>query len=347
MLAYWVATAALYVVCVGFLWIQVVAGEASPRAGAALATVGLLGVGCFYFLVRVAPRFGIAPWKLTIYQSLFAIACDAVAYAIIGSIRGASMMVPLVVMVFCAFSLRRRQNYLLCLYTLATMGGAMLWLARSDPLRYPPYVEAQHFVLFSISLVAVALLTGELSRLRAHLRRQKLELQSALKTIHTLATVDELTALSNRRHMHEMLSAEERRQQSHGQPICMALLDIDLFKHINDQFGHAVGDAALRHFADVASAGLRDSDALARWGGEEFLLLLPNTELDEAQIVVGRMAERVAASCVDALHAQLRLTFSGGLVARQAQEPFADAIKRADAAMYEAKKSGRNRIVVA
>jgi len=160
-----------------------------------------------------------------------------------------------------------------------------------------------------------------------------------------LATVDELTSLVNRRRMHEVLEAEERRQ-SDGRGTCIALLDIDFFKQVNDRYGHAAGDAVLRSFSNTARACLRANDVLARWGGEEFLLLLPDAAPEDARSVLERMAERVHDMKVAGLQ-ERRISFSAGLATRRAGEPFADAIHRADKALYQAKEAGRDRIVLA
>jgi diguanylate cyclase (GGDEF)-like protein len=227
------------------------------------------------------------------------------------------------------------------------LGTAMLWLVARDPLHFQPQVEAVHFALAASSLLAVALLTGEMSKLRVRLKRQKEELLAAVATIRTLATIDELTALANRRHMNEVLGAEERREAAAAQPVCIALLDIDFFKRINDCHGHAGGDAVLRSFAGAARAELRAGDVLARWGGEEFLLMLPATGLAEATAVLRRMAARVGAMQIGEVDSGLTITFSAGLAERNGAEPFADTISRADRAMYIAKSSGRNKVVPA
>ena len=204
-----------------------------------------------------------------------------------------------------------------------------------------------HFSIAFISLTAVTALTSVMARLRERLSRQKQELQAALGTIRQLATVDELTALANRRHMNEVLTAEEKRVNATNGAVCIALLDIDLFKSFNDRFGHAFGDQVLRSFADAARQELRAADVLARWGGEEFLLLLPDTALPEAQLVLQRMADRFRESGVPGMAERLRITFSAGVVERRSGEPFAEAISRADHAMYRAKSDGRDRIVTA
>ena len=184
-----------------------------------------------------------------------------------------------------------------------------------------------------------------MSKLRARLKRQRRELSEALDTIRVLATVDELTSLVNRRRMHEVLEAEERRQQD-GRGTCIALLDIDYFKQVNDQYGHAAGDAVLRSFSTTARACLRANDVLARWGGEEFLLLLPDATPDDARLVLERMAEHVHTMPVPGLQGR-RISFSAGLATRQAGEPFSEAIHRADQALYRAKAAGRDRLMQA
>ncbi len=215
----------------------------------------------------------------------------------------------------------------------------------SDPVKFPPVTEALTFGYLAGALLSTSILSGEMSKLRSRLKRQSRELSDALETIRVLATVDELTSLVNRRHMHEVLEAEERRQPD-DRGTCIALLDIDFFKQVNDQFGHAGGDAVLRSFSAAARASLRANDVLARWGGEEFLLLLPDAAPEDARHVLERMAERVHGMPVPGVQGR-RISFSAGLATRRAGEPFADAIHRADKALYQAKEAGRDRIVLA
>jgi diguanylate cyclase len=347
MLSYWAATGVLYTVFIGLLWVQVVFGATSRDAVLALSVVGTGGLLVFYGLIRASVALGLTPWRLAFYQAQFAIACNVAAYAVVGPIRAALLMTLLVVFVFCAFSLRPRETKQLSVFAIVALSAVIAWLVNLDPQNFPLYVEVTHLAIAASSLVAVAVLTNELSKLHLRLKRQKDDLIEAVDTIRTLATVDELTSLATRRHMHEVLSEEERRQATLGQPICMALLDIDFFKNVNDRYGHAGGDAVLRTFAGSASSELRAADVLARWGGEEFLLLLPDTELPEAVMVLDRIAKRICAMRFPEVDPALRITFSGGVVARLTREPFADAIRRADEAMYRAKRGGRDRIVAA
>jgi diguanylate cyclase (GGDEF)-like protein len=345
LLGYWAGSGIFYVLCLIVLQLQVRNGNASPHGSMVLSWIGMLGVLAFFGLVRASQALHITPRQLAVLQALFAIFCNIGTYAVIGPIRGATLMVMLVVMVFCTFSLRPRATFGLCATTVVAYGITMYWLAATDPLRFPPNVERMHFAILSSSLIAVTVLTGELSRLRSSLKQQKQELMAALGRIRTLATVDELTSLANRRHMNEVLSAAERRQATPDQPLCIALIDIDFFKNVNDRFGHDGGDSVLRTFAAAARAELRAGDVLARWGGEEFLLMLPETDASEGQLVMRRMAERVRSITIPGMDRDV--TFSAGLVQRQGAEPFADTISRADKAMYQAKASGRNKVITA
>jgi diguanylate cyclase (GGDEF)-like protein len=347
MLAYWAATCVLYIVFFVLIVIQVAHGRAERWALDVMWPIALVSMMSGYAMIRASKRLSITPASATMLQALLAIICDVFAYAICGQVRGAVMMIMLVVLVFCAFSLRPRQTLALCLTADALLAATMHYLVGRDPASFPLEIEAAHFAIATICLLAVGLVTGEMSKLRARLTRQKHELQAAVDTIRDLATIDELTSLANRRHMNQVLAAAERREPQADERICLALLDIDFFKHINDRYGHAAGDAVLREFAAAARAELRAGDLLARWGGEEFLLMLPHTSRPEAVQVLARMAQRAAAIDVPGVAQQLRITFSAGLVERAGAEPFAETIIRADTAMYRAKSTGRDRSIVA
>jgi diguanylate cyclase (GGDEF)-like protein len=350
MMSYWGATAALYTVFMGIL-IEVGQRQLIDRGDAlALAGYAAGGIVLSYLLVRLGARFGLAPTGAAALQAVFGISCNMWAYSITGPLRGATLMGLMVVVVFCTFALRPRQTLALTAVGLVGMGTTMWWHQAHDPLHYPPLVEAVTFAILAGCSMAVTVLTGEASKLRVRLKGQKEDLLKALDTIRTLATIDELTALSNRRHMNEMLAAEERRHRPAGVSLsvtCIALLDIDFFKQINDRHGHAAGDEVLRRFAAAARAELRAGDVLARWGGEEFLLMLPDTSEAAAQAVVERIRARVGLLEVDGVTEDRRISFSAGLTARRGAEALADTVNRADKALYQAKSSGRDRVVSA
>lgn len=345
MLRYWAATCVLYVICIGLLLVQVRQGMSDAGEAYGLAAFGACGAAGFYFLIRANIWFKLAPDQLAVAQAVFSLACAVWGYAISGPVRSAMLTMAVVVIVFCMFALRPRQTLMLSAAAIAAMGATMWRLQMLDPLRFPPATEALTFGYLAGALVSTALLSGEMSKLRARAQRQRRELIDALNKIRILATVDELTSLINRRHMNEVLEAEERRHPVRAAG-CIALLDIDHFKRVNDDWGHAVGDTVLRLFAATLRAALREHDVLARWGGEEFLLWLPDTAPSEAHAVLARMGERVRAMAVPGFEGR-HIDFSAGLVQRRAGEAFAETISRADKALYQAKDAGRGRVVLA
>lgn len=172
-------------------------------------------------------------------------------------------------------------------------------------------------------------------------------LQTELDRLSTAASHDMLTGVLNRKGLEEVVASELARSDRTGSPICLAVLDIDDFKRINDEHGHATGDVALKHLADVAKASLRPHDAVARYGGEEFVIVLPHTELEEAINVITRLQRQLTTAYFLKDDQQLLMTFSAGVSQVQEDENSAQTLARADQAMYLAKRTGKNRVVSA
>ncbi|MDP1829616.1 MAG: diguanylate cyclase [Archangium sp.] len=170
------------------------------------------------------------------------------------------------------------------------------------------------------------------------------QLEQRAETLSHLSVRDGLTGLFNRRHFEEALGLELQRARSFGQTLCLALLDIDHFKRINDGYSHVVGDAVLRTVAQVLQKELRASDVAARYGGEEFGLILPHTGLDGARIAAEKVRVAIATSPWSHLTPGREVTASLGLAEWRAGESPTDFVRRADQALYAAKTSGRNRV---
>lgn len=204
--------------------------------------------------------------------------------------------------------------------------------------------------VFALLLAAaaglIATLLLRLRRLHALLQEQQAALAQALEINRELTTRDNLTGLLDRRAMMALLQQPRRSQRRGEANLALALLDIDGFKRLNDVHGHPVGDAVLQRFAELARAGLRAGDALARWSGQEFLLLMQDTSEVEALVALERVRQRIAEGGFTDLAPGLRPTFSAGLSTFVPGEPYADAIERADDALRRAKQNGRNRVEV-
>ena len=164
--------------------------------------------------------------------------------------------------------------------------------------------------------------------------------------LERLATTDGMTGIYNRRHFLTLADGEWARARRNGRPISFLMIDIDYFKSINDEFGHQVGDEMIVHLANLARDCKRECDVLARIGGEEFALLLPETDLPQAQIVAERLRSEMAAKSLMSASRSIPATVSVGVATTvAAMSNISDLMKAADQALYDAKHAGRNRVI--
>lgn len=171
------------------------------------------------------------------------------------------------------------------------------------------------------------------------------KLHQELDRVSAQARHDPLTGALNRKGLDEALNREVSQVQRKDSPLCMAMIDIDNFKNLNDQLGHATGDVALAHLVSVAQEVMRPQDTLARYGGEEFVILLPDTPLDQGIEAMTRLQRELTKRFFLAGTEKVMITFSAGVAQLADKETGPEAIKRADQAMYLAKRSGKNRVL--
>lgn len=210
-------------------------------------------------------------------------------------------------------------------YVVGLLGGL------ASVLLHPPSMSALNSIVqfYLANLVFLALLN-----VYAQLRENML-------TMEQLAHTDHLTRLANRRGLEPLLRQELQRAERYQLPFAVLLADLDHFKGVNDQHGHAIGDQVLREVALRLDHNLRQSDTVARWGGEEFLILAPATDLAQAEQLAARLAEVVRAEPVVG---SIPVTFSIGVACYRAGDSLESLIHRADEALYRAKALGRNRL---
>ncbi len=192
--------------------------------------------------------------------------------------------------------------------------------------------------------------TEEIATLRAEVdsaNQHILRLQRELDEASELVRHDPLTGTLNRKGLDEALEREIAMARRRGTLLCVGLLDVDNFKQLNDTYGHKTGDDALKHLSTVVRESLRPQDSVCRYGGEEFLILLPEADLSEASAILTRLQRELTRRIFMADSSRLLITFSAGVALLDPQEPAHIAIERADRAMYAAKRAGKNRVLTA
>jgi diguanylate cyclase (GGDEF)-like protein len=325
-----------------FVWV----GAAAARPVLLWSVCTLLGMVVFFLLIRGGWARKRAEPSLTVPQMLFALTSGAVAYTLVGAGRGAVFPVVMVVLMFGMFVVSPRQMRWLSVYAVVLYGSAMVLMAVRKPADYPWTIELGHFLLVATMLPAVSILAGRLSRMRHRSRLQRAELSQALARLREHTTRDELTGLINKRHMQDLMEQEHQRCIRSGQSFCIAVLDLDRFKSVNEAHGYTVGDAVLRAAAQEALRHVRVSDVLARWGGEEFVLMMSDTRAALARGGLERLHQKVGALRILHGTAAVGVTMSGGLAEHHAGENVAQTLERAEKALQDAKAQGRDRIVV-
>ena len=253
-------------------------------------------------------------------------------------------------LIFGFGSLRMTSRQAIIAWTLTTLGLAPIFLLTNIPIEMPvaTYMERVAAMLgFVITIGQCAFVGLYGSSMRKMLYNRSFELKAANKRIEELAELDELTGSFNRRCIMRMLDDEIARAHRSRTPCSIALIDLDWFKRINDAYGHPTGDEVLRTFAITMFANIRNIDKFGRYGGEEFLLVLPDTPDVSAARILDRLRAIIADLDWSAFSSGMRVTISAGVVTLAPNESPDTFLARADSALYAAKARGRNRIASA
>ncbi len=213
--------------------------------------------------------------------------------------------------------------------------------------RFPelPFVATEYSADFQLRFLASISFASVFCFVMDYARRSaRQELLRMAELYEKASRTDELTQLSNRRDMWQHLEQEYFRFERTGNPFSVILFDIDHFKQVNDTYGHDAGDFVLVRFAELLKETSRKIDLAARWGGEEFLVLLPETGLDQALALAERLRKHIEQAVVNYKQQEIRITASGGVGAINLAQGLNGLLKQADINLYQAKVLGRNRI---
>lgn len=271
-----------------------------------------------------------------------------------GEARGAFLLLGLAMFAFGMFRFKARGFIYLAIFILTVYSVLIALLVYFHPDEINLRLELLLWVAFALTLGQFSFLADMVGNLRRNvsdknqaLARQNTELEAALQRINEMAIRDELTGVYNRRYLMERIAEETHRCMRSGSTFCICMVDIDLFKKINDTYGHLSGDDVLRNVASTASKALRQADFFGRFGGEEFAMVLTDTPVEGAMITAQRVREQIEKLAFPEINETLRVTISIGVAEHVRGSESAATLKRADEALYRAKEGGRNKCVQA
>jgi diguanylate cyclase (GGDEF)-like protein len=340
--------AASYMLDALILLVYAHAGAVPVFVAPAFAAAGLISVAFYLFLSEtgVTERF---KDHYFVVPQLFISTTIMLAFTWIAPEVGVMFLCTLFT-VFNFGSLRTTAWQTALAWTFMAAGLAWLFLMTDKPIGLPHHGAIERFatmLVFALTIGRCMFLGIFSSSMRTSLYLSGQKLKEAYRRIEELAELDELTGAFNRRCIMRVLEEEIARSSRHGQACSIALIDLDWFKRINDAYGHPTGDEVLRTFAITMFANIRNIDRFGRYGGEEFLLVLPNTPTDAAARLLDRLRAIVADLDWSAFSAGMQVTFSAGVATLRTDEHSDNFLARADKALYVSKAQGRNRITSA
>jgi diguanylate cyclase (GGDEF)-like protein len=334
-----------YVIDAGILLIYAYAGAAPFWLGPSYALAGLAFVALAILMSetgineRFKDHYMVAPQSAANMLVLLAFTWVAPQVGV--------MFLCSLFTVFSFASLRSTPSQTAGIWTVMALGLAWLFLLTDKPIDIPHESHIERFatmLMFALTIGRCMFLGIFSSALKASLYQSGQKLKEAYRRIEELAELDELTGSFNRRCIMRMLDEEIARAARSRSPCSVALIDLDHFKRVNDTYGHPTGDEVLRTFAITMFANIRSVDRFGRYGGEEFLLVLPDMPEDGAARAMDRLRAIVAELDWSAFSPGMKVTLSAGVATLKVDETTDSFLARADSALYAAKAQGRNRI---
>jgi diguanylate cyclase (GGDEF)-like protein len=316
----------------------------SPPAVWTIVAFGMAGQVVFYAILRAGLSLRLRDPLLCFPQALFGAGSVVLGYGLIPFGQGAALQGLFVILVYDLHRLSSRQIATIAAATVAMLVLLVLAKFQLDPGTIDLQQEALNLSMAVLVVPLLSIVSDKARRVQQRQYAQKAELDRVLAELETLSRRDAMTGTVNRRHMLELLQEELKRQRRNQLPFGVAMIDSDYFKRVNDTHGHAVGDTVLRQVAAIGGATLRTTDVLARWGGEEFLVLLPASSMQQAGVILEQLRCKVEQYDWPQHAAGLQVTFSCGVAGHVPAAALECTIELADAALYRAKTKGRNRV---
>jgi diguanylate cyclase len=344
----YIAQGASYLISAAILALYAYAGTISISVSVWYLICGITTTAAGLYLSETNFNDRFKDQYLTVPQTIVSMTIQLGAIYLAPEVGFYFIFILFIVLSFGALLMNARETAVV--WTYSTIGLTALLLMTDKAIAMPMTTWTERALVLACAVTALGRCasTGLYgSSMREALFKRGNELKKAHARIEELAQVDELTGLLNRRYIMKSLNEQMARAQRTGAMCSVAVIDLDFFKRINDQFGHPVGDEVLRTFAITVSANLRAVDKLGRYGGEEFLLILPDTMKHDAVRTLDRLRSIISELDWAALSEMKSLTISAGISEVRQEDSSADILARADVALYRAKDAGRNRVIAA
>lgn len=259
--------------------------------------------------------------------------------------RSVMMMGYLGILSFGFFRLTAKQFIINVALTLSAYLSIIIYIYINEPLRIRINKEMVQLTIFAVTCVVLVYTGSAVSRLRKLHNKRARELKDALHLNMLLAITDDLTGLYTRSHLMDILDQQKARADREGNDFIILFADLDHFKSVNDTYGHSAGDIALEDFSQIILNSIREVDYASRFGGEEFVIVLVNTDMDNAKNVAERIRKTIGNNNFSDVAPGLRVTVSIGAACYQEFKSIQETLQHADDRMYKAKASGRNTCV--
>lgn len=251
----------------------------------------------------------------------------------------------LAILSFGFFRLSVKQFIANALLTLLAYFSIIVYIFINEPLRIHIDKEMLALAVYSVTCIILVYTGSSVSRLRYQYHVNTQELKDALKLNMLLAITDDLTGLYTRSHLMDILDQQKARADREDNDFIILFADLDHFKNINDTYGHSAGDIVLEDFSEIIKASIREVDYASRFGGEEFVIILVNTDMEQTKQVANRIRETLEKHNFNDVAPGLKVTVSIGAAGYHEFKSIQETLQNADKRMYQAKDSGRNTCV--
>ena len=283
--------------------------------------------------------------SLSVSQLIWATVFAMLGVYFLNDIRDIILMFYFAMLSFGFFRFKSYQFFMCAIIAVAGYLLVIIVLSISEPLRITYNKEMLRFFAFSLTSGMIVYSGISISRMREELKKKNIDLEKALELNTILATTDDLTGLHTRRYFMEVLAQQKAISERDGKDFVVCFADLDFFKHVNDSFGHHTGDLVLKQFSEIIKNSIREVDYAARFGGEEFVLLLVNTDIEQSLSVAERIRQTLDEFNFNDIAPALNVTVSIGMSNYKEFNSLQETLMSADNRMYAAKEKGRNMVV--